>query len=60
MPNVHLKHEDIVNYCKINISHFKIPRYIKFVEQFPINANNKMLKNVMREAAIKEYNLKKA
>ena len=60
MPNVHLKHEDIVNYCKNNISHFKIPRYIKFVEQFPINANNKMLKNVMREAAIKEYNLKKA
>lgn len=49
--------EDVRSFCKGNITHFKIPRYIKFVDQFPINANNKVLKNKMQEEAIKEYKL---
>lgn len=51
--------EDVKTFCKNNISHFKIPRYVKFVESFPINANNKLLKNVMREKATEELHLKK-
>ena len=54
-----LTEEDIKAFCKGNISHFKIPRYIKFVDAFPINANQKVLKMVMREKAIAELNLKK-
>lgn len=47
----------VKEFCKSNISHFKIPKYIKFVENFPINANGKVLKGVMKEIAIKELNL---
>jgi fatty-acyl-CoA synthase len=49
--------EDIIKFCEGNISKFKIPKYIKFVDKFPINANNKVQKMLLREQAIKEYNL---
>ena len=55
-PGSQLNEEDVKNYCKGNISHFKIPRYIKFVDRFIINANNKALKHKMREETIKEHN----
>jgi fatty-acyl-CoA synthase len=57
-PNCKLTEEELRSFCKNNISHFKIPRYIKFVEAFPINANNKILKTVMREKATEELDLK--
>ena len=57
--NHSMTQEDVKTFCKNNISHFKIPRYVKFVESFPINANNKLLKNVMREKATEELHLKK-
>ena len=53
-----LTQEDIKKFCENKISHFKIPRYVKFVETFPINANNKILKNVMRAKASEELKLK--
>ena len=48
--------EEIRNFCKGNISHFKIPKYIKFVDSYPINSNAKVLKNKMKEMAIAEMN----
>jgi fatty-acyl-CoA synthase len=45
---------ELRKFCQGNISHFKIPRFIKFVDKFPVNANNKVLKNKMREIAIEE------
>ncbi len=38
----------------------KIPRYIDFVDSFPMNAAGKILKYKMREDAIEKLNLKKA
>jgi fatty-acyl-CoA synthase len=58
-PDSKLDEAELRNFCKGNISHFKTPRYVKFVESFPINANNKILKNVMREQATVELGLKK-
>ncbi|MGW5152388.1 AMP-binding protein [Rhodococcus koreensis] len=43
--------EDIRTYCKGNLAHFKIPRYIHFVDEFPMTANGKVRKIAMREAA---------
>ena len=54
-----LTQEDIKKFCENKISHFKIPRYVKLVESFPTNANNKIMKNVMRAKAIEELNSKK-
>ena len=58
-PDCKLTNEELREFCKNSISHFKIPKYIKFVEAFPINANNKILKSVMRQKSIGEFNLKK-
>ncbi|CAF0718136.1 unnamed protein product [Brachionus calyciflorus] len=39
---------DILEYCKDKIAVFKIPKYVKFVDEFPINATGKAQKSEMR------------
>ena len=58
-PDVKMSEEDLKMFCKNKISQFKIPKYIKFVDKFPINANNKILKNVMKKQTFNELNIKK-
>ena len=41
------------------IAHFKIPRYIKFTEDFPMTVTGKIRKVEMREISIKELGLEK-
>jgi fatty-acyl-CoA synthase len=52
--------EAIRQFCKGRIAHFKIPRYVKFVDAFPITLNGKTQKYKMREISIKEMNLEEA
>ncbi len=49
--------EDIRNFCKGQIAHFKIPRYIKFVDSFPMTITGKIRKIEMREITKVELNL---
>ena len=46
--------EEIRAFCKGQIAHYKIPRYIKFVESFPMTVTGKVQKFVMRDEMIKE------
>jgi fatty-acyl-CoA synthase len=39
-------------YCKDRIAHFKVPRYIWFVEEFPMTVTGKLQKFRMREIAV--------
>lgn len=39
---------DILEYCKDKIAVFKIPKYVKFVKNFPINVTGKVQKSEMR------------
>jgi len=41
--------EDIRAFCRGKIAHFKIPRYIKFVDGFPTTATGKVQKYLLRE-----------
>jgi fatty-acyl-CoA synthase len=52
-----LTESDVRRFCEGKIAHFKIPRYIKFVEGFPLTVTGKMQKFKMRELAIKELGL---
>jgi len=52
--------EDIKAFCKGRIAHFKIPRYIKFVDEFPMTVSGKIQKYRMREESIKELGLEEA
>ncbi|KAJ6641823.1 Medium-chain acyl-CoA ligase ACSF2, mitochondrial [Pseudolycoriella hygida] len=44
-----LTREDIRQFCKGSIAHFKIPRYIEFVDDFPKTTSGKIQKFILRE-----------
>jgi fatty-acyl-CoA synthase len=52
--------EEIRDYCRGKIAHYKIPRYVKFVDGFPMTVTGKVQKFVMREASVKELGLEEA
>ena len=49
--------EDVRAFCKGQIAHYKVPRYIRFVESFPMTITGKIQKFVMREQMVKELGL---
>lgn len=49
--------EDIRKYCKGKIAHQKIPKYVKFVNEFPMTVTGKIKKFKIREIATKELGL---
>jgi fatty-acyl-CoA synthase len=55
-----LTEEDIKDFCHGKIAHFKIPRYVKFVDGFPMTVTGKVQKFKMREIAIEELGLAEA
>ena len=44
--------EEIRDYCRGKIAHYKIPRYVKFVDAFPMTVTGKVQKFVMREESV--------
>jgi fatty-acyl-CoA synthase len=59
-PGVTLTGEEIRAYCKGKIATYKIPRYYKFVDGFPMTVTGKIQKFKMREQAIQELGLQAA
>ena len=49
--------EDLKAYCREQIAHFKVPRYVKFTDDFPMTVTGKVQKFRLREAAIAELGL---
>ncbi|MGE5644715.1 MAG: AMP-binding protein [Acidobacteriota bacterium] len=49
--------EEIRGFCKDQIAYFKIPEFVRFVESFPMTANGKVQKYLMREREIRERGL---
>jgi fatty-acyl-CoA synthase len=52
--------EDVRAYCKGKIAHYKIPRYVMFVEGWPMTVSGKVQKYKMRETSIAELGLEDA
>jgi fatty-acyl-CoA synthase len=59
-PGVTLAEADMVAFCTGRISTFKIPRYWKFVEEFPLTVTGKVQKFRMREVSVTELGLQSA
>lgn len=55
-----LTEAEVKSYCKEKIAHFKIPRYIKFTDNFPMTVTGKIRKVEMREISILELGLASA
>ncbi|NGM17483.1 AMP-binding protein [Eggerthellaceae bacterium zg-893] len=53
----HATEEEILDFARERLARHKVPRYIKFVDAFPMNAAGKVLKYKMREAAVEELGL---
>lgn len=49
--------EEIINFCQERLAKYKVPRYVFFVEEFPLTAQGKVQKFKLREVAIKELGL---
>jgi fatty-acyl-CoA synthase len=49
--------EEIRSFCHGQIAHYKVPRYVKFVDGFPMTVTGKIQKFVMRQQMIEELEL---
>ncbi len=49
--------DELRDYCRGKIAHFKIPRYVKLVDEFPMTVTGKVQKFLMRDAAKAELGL---
>ncbi len=49
--------EEIAAYCRGHIAHYKVPRHIRFVAEFPSTATGKAQKFAMRDAMLRELRL---
>lgn len=49
--------EEIKAFCKDQIAHYKVPRYVKFVDEFPMTVTGKIQKFIMREKMMEELGL---
>ncbi len=49
-----LSEEELQTHCRDKIAHYKIPRHVRFVSEFPLTVTGKVQKFLLREAAIEE------
>lgn len=54
---VDISQQELSDFCKKNIAHYKVPAYWKFVDSFPMTITGKIKKNEMRAIAAEELGL---
>jgi fatty-acyl-CoA synthase len=59
-PGAAINEAVLIEHCKGQIATFKIPRYWKFVGEFPLTVTGKVQKFRMREISVEELGLKAA
>jgi fatty-acyl-CoA synthase len=59
-PGATTTSEEVRDFCRGRIAHYKIPRYVKFVEAFPMTVTGKIQKFIMRNQSIQELGLEAA
>ena len=52
--------DEIREFCRGKIAHYKVPRYVKFVSEFPMTVTGKIQKYIMRDVSIQELKLEGA
>lgn len=54
---VAMTEDEVREYCKGKIANYKIPKYVKFVDGYPMTASGKIQKFKLRDMAIRELHL---
>jgi fatty-acyl-CoA synthase len=52
--------DELREYCSGRIAHYKVPKYVTFVDEFPLTVTGKVQKFKMRDAAVEELGLAEA
>jgi acyl-CoA synthetase (AMP-forming)/AMP-acid ligase II len=48
-PGAVLTQADLIGWSRVHMANFKVPRVVEFVEEFPLTATGKVLKDVLRD-----------
>ncbi len=56
-PGADVGEDELREFCRGQIAHYKIPRYFKFVDSYPMTVTGKVQKFKMRETAVQELGL---
>lgn len=56
-PGETLTEQEIKDFCRDQIAHYKVPRYVRFVNEMPMTITGKVQKFVMRQRMIEELGL---
>jgi fatty-acyl-CoA synthase len=56
-PGASIDEDAVRRFCQGKIAHFKVPRYVKVVETFPMTVTGKVQKFKMRDQAVEELGL---
>jgi fatty-acyl-CoA synthase len=59
-PGEQSSEEEIKAFCKDQIAHYKVPRYVRFVNELPMTVTGKAQKFVMRKRMVEELGLSEA
>src|SRR5215471_13095594 len=59
-PGAELSLDELREFCTGQIAHFKVPRYLRITEGFPMTVTGKVQKFVMREVSVSELDLEDA
>jgi fatty-acyl-CoA synthase len=59
-PGTSLTENELKEFCKGKIAHFKVPRYVSFVTEFPMTVTGKVRKVEMRKKSIADLGLETA
>ena len=55
-----ISEQEIRDFCRDQIAHYKVPRYIRFVDDMPMTITGKVQKFVMRDQMIADLKLQVA
>ncbi|MDE2786633.1 MAG: AMP-binding protein [Chloroflexota bacterium] len=59
-PDADATADSIRDFCRGRIAHYKVPRYVKLTDEFPMTVTGKVQKFIMREQSIEELGLQAA
>ncbi len=59
-PDADATEDSIRDFCRGRIAHYKVPRYVKLTDEFPMTVTGKVQKFLMREQSVEELGLQTA
>lgn len=59
-PGTTLTEQEVKDFCRGRIAHYKVPRYVVFVEEYPTTVTGKVQKFKLRELGVERFGLQQA